>query len=97
MGKPTVEPSELSLEPIRADSVALRQSSQRVFHGEFQTKPEPDIPFRMADYFLRIYRRFPDKQIDQVVVYLRRSNLPLVQQTVFAKGGMTHRFTVIRI
>jgi predicted transposase/invertase (TIGR01784 family) len=51
----------------------------------------------MADYFLRIYRRYPEKQIRQIVVYLRPSGSRLVYQTDFATGGMNHQFEVIRL
>ena len=44
-----MSPSELSLEPIRADSLILLQSEGIVLHIEFQTQPDPSIPFRMLD------------------------------------------------
>lgn len=45
-----LSPSELSLEPIRADALILLQSSKVILHCEFQTNPDPTMPFRMADY-----------------------------------------------
>jgi predicted transposase/invertase (TIGR01784 family) len=45
-----LSPSELSLEPIRADSLILLQSEATVLHLEFQTEPSAKIPFRMLDY-----------------------------------------------
>ena len=45
--------SKLSLEPIRADALILLQSADVVLHCEFQTDPDPSMPFRMADYALR--------------------------------------------
>ncbi len=33
-----------------------------------------DIPFRMLDYRVRVYRRYPDKTMRQVVVYLQPTN-----------------------
>lgn len=54
-----LSPSELSLEPIRADVLILMQSDSLVLHVEFQTQPDPEIPFRMLDYRVRGYRRFP--------------------------------------
>ena len=56
-------PSELSLEPIRADALILLSSSEVVLHLEFQTKPDETMPFRMLDYRVRVYRRFPEKQM----------------------------------
>ena len=42
-------PSELSLEPIRADALIMLESEDSLLHIEFQTNPDPDIPFRMLD------------------------------------------------
>jgi predicted transposase/invertase (TIGR01784 family) len=69
-----VNPSELSLEPIRADAVVLLESAssdqKTLLHIEFQTRPDPKIPFRMLDYWVRIYRRYTSASIRQVVIYL---------------------------
>ncbi|MBD2213589.1 Rpn family recombination-promoting nuclease/putative transposase [Nostoc linckia FACHB-104] len=56
-----LSPQELSLEPIRADALILLQSAQQVLHLEFQTQVDAEIPFRMLDYRVRVYRRFPKK------------------------------------
>jgi len=87
-----LSPSELSLEPIRADSLILRQSQAVVLHCEFQTDPDETMGFRMADYALRIYRRFPQKRLVQVVVYLRPTESERVYQTRFAVNNLTHEF-----
>lgn len=92
-----LNPKELSLEPIRTDSLILRQSKKLLLHGEFQTKPDPEIPFRMADYRLRGYRYNPDKEMYQVVVYLRETNSKLVQENTFTLSKMRHEFNVIRL
>lgn len=92
-----LSPSELSLEPIRADALILLESDRMVLHCEFQTDPDPTMPFRMADYRLRVYRRFPQKQMVQVVIYLRQSSSELVYQTRFELETMQHSFRVIRL
>ena len=92
-----LSPSELFSEPIRADALILLQSDSLVLHVEFQTQPDEAIAFRMADYRLRVYRRFPDKQMYQAVVYLRRSRSPLVYQTRFELPGTQHEFNVVRL
>ncbi len=101
LGEPIVlsalSPSELSLEPIRADALILLQSEDVVLHVEFQTKPDAAIPFRMLDYRVRVYRRFPVKTMRQVVVYLRQSRSSLVHQTDFELENTQHRFEVIRL
>ncbi|MEC4802718.1 MAG: Rpn family recombination-promoting nuclease/putative transposase [Jaaginema sp. PMC 1079.18] len=92
-----LSPTELSLQPLRADALILLQSEKVVLHIEFQTKPDPEMPFRMADYRLRVYRRFPQKTMRQVVVYLRQSASPLVYQTQFELPNTRHEFEVIRL
>ena len=53
--------------------------------------------FRMADYRLRVFRRFPKKRMRQVVIYLTRSTSELVHQTAFEIPGTRHEFEVIRL
>jgi predicted transposase/invertase (TIGR01784 family) len=90
-------PKELSIEPIRADSMILLQSLRIILHLEFQTDPDPDMPFRMADYALRIYRKFPDRQLVQVVIYLRKTSSRKVYETRFAANNFVHEFRVVRL
>ncbi|BAY43226.1 hypothetical protein SAMD00079811_08050 [Scytonema sp. HK-05] len=92
-----LSPNELSLEPIRADALILLQSSEVVLHLEFQTQPDADMPFRMIDYRLRVYRRFPHKRMRQVVIYLKQTSSELVQKNIFAIPGTRHEFEVIRL
>ena len=91
----TISPSELLLEPIRADALILLQSQNLVLHIEFQTLPRPNIPFRMLDYRVRVYRRLPDKTMRQVVIYLQRTQSELAWQTTFALENTQHQFEVI--
>jgi predicted transposase/invertase (TIGR01784 family) len=60
-----LEPSELSVEPIRADSVIFLESSELILHIEFQTKTDEDMAFRMLDYWVRLHRKYPHRQIHQ--------------------------------
>lgn len=73
------------------------QSDDIVLHIEFQTSPDEDIPFRMADYRLRVYRRYPNKEMYQVVIYLKPSNSELVHQNTFELTNLRHQFNVIRL
>jgi predicted transposase/invertase (TIGR01784 family) len=93
----TLSPTELNVEPIRADSVVLMSSPAVVLHLEFQTSPDENMPLRMADYYLRLYRRFPQQEVEQVVIYLRPTTSELVAQTEFITAKMNHRFRVIRL
>lgn len=92
-----LDPTELSLQPIRADSLILLESEELIFHIEFQTAPDGAIPYRMLDYRTRGYRRYPGKEMRQVVVYLRETNSPLVYQDAFELSRTRHQFDVIRI
>jgi hypothetical protein len=92
-----LSPTELSLEPIRADSLILEQSEDLVLHLEFQTEPDKKMGFRMLDYRLRVYRRFPAKTMHQVVIYLKKTKSPLVYQDSFQVGETIHRYRVIRL
>jgi predicted transposase/invertase (TIGR01784 family) len=92
-----LSPSELSLEPIRADSLILLDSDELVLHLEFQTDPDPTMGFRMLDYRIRLYRRFPHKQIRQIVIYLRPSSSELVYQNIFTLPNTRHEYEVIRL
>ena len=92
-----LQPSELSVEPIRADSVIFLESSEIILHLEFQTEPNKNIPFRMADYRLRIHRKFPEREVHQVVIYLTPSQSPLVYETKFELRKLVHNFNVVRL
>jgi predicted transposase/invertase (TIGR01784 family) len=92
-----LEPTELLLEPIRADSLILLKSDRLILQIEFQTEPDPTMSFRMADYRLRLHRRFPDQEIRQIVIYLNPTGSDLVYQTVFEIPGIRAEFDVIRI
>ncbi|MBE9196113.1 Rpn family recombination-promoting nuclease/putative transposase, partial [Synechocystis sp. LEGE 06083] len=92
-----LSPTELSLEPIRADSLILEQSEDLVLHLEFQTEPDPTMGFRMLDYRVRVYRRFPQKTMHQFVIYLKPSSNDLVYQDSFQVGETVHRYQAIRL
>ncbi len=90
-----IEPSELFLEPIRADALILLAADEFILHLEFQTRPKPDLPFRMLDYRVRSYRRYPGQPMRQVVIYLQPTGSELVRQTHFAMERTHHKFDVI--
>jgi predicted transposase/invertase (TIGR01784 family) len=92
-----LEPSELFVEPIRADAVIFLESKDLLLHIEFQTDPDPEIGFRVTDYRLRGFRRYPEKQMRQIVVYLRPTRSERVYQTHFELPGLRHEFEVVRL
>ncbi|AFZ50643.1 DUF4351 domain-containing protein [Dactylococcopsis salina] len=90
--------TELSIEPIRADSVTFLQLQGRILHLEFQTqwRSKPPLPLRMLDYWVRLYRlyRLP---ITQVVVLLLPPLETEVIETRFTLENTDHQYQVIRL
>lgn len=46
---------------------------------------------------LRTYRKFPEKEMHQVVIYLKSTSSPLVQVNSFSLSKPRHEFEVIRL
>jgi predicted transposase/invertase (TIGR01784 family) len=92
-----LQPSELSLDPIRADALIFLESEEETLHIEFQTLPKENILFRILDYRVRGYRRDPTKPMHQVVIYLKQTASPLVYETSFTMERTQHEFDVIRL
>ncbi|AFZ44180.1 hypothetical protein PCC7418_2014 [Halothece sp. PCC 7418] len=90
--------TELSIEPIRADSVTFLQLQGRILHLEFQTqwRSNPPLPLRMLDYWVRLHRlyRLP---ITQVVVLLLPPPETEVIETRFTLENTDHQYQVIRL
>jgi predicted transposase YdaD len=77
-----LEPSELSLEPIRADSLIFLEGED-----VSQTQPKEDLFFRLLDY-----RVPPSNQSSKW-----SSTLPKPDRASFAIPGTRHEFEVIRL
>ena len=92
-----LKPTELNVDPIRADSMILLTNRDLILHLEFQTDPDEEMQFRTIDYRIRAYRKFPNKRIRQIVIYLRKTTSNLVYQTTFEIENTLHRFEVIRL
>ena len=92
-----MNPTELNVAPIRADSMMLLRNRNLILHIEFQTVADEEIPFRMADYRIRGYRRFPTIPMRQIVIYLTPTTSELVYQTRFEIDSTQHEFEVIRL
>jgi predicted transposase/invertase (TIGR01784 family) len=92
-----MQPTELNVDPIRADSIILLTNQDLILHVEFQTVPDPAMGFRMLDYRVRAHRKFPAKRMRQIVVYLTATTNELVYQTTFELESTRHEFEVIRL
>ncbi|MFB2835666.1 Rpn family recombination-promoting nuclease/putative transposase [Floridanema evergladense] len=90
--------TELSIEPIRADSVTFLNTYERILHLEFQVKleSEPPLPFRMLDYWTRLYRLYR-KPITQVIILLLSPAEGTVIETAFVLERTRHEYRVIRL
>ncbi|OYD88040.1 hypothetical protein CDG77_26010 [Nostoc sp. 'Peltigera membranacea cyanobiont' 213] len=90
--------TELSIEPIRADSVTFLQTENRILHLEFQTtaKSETPIPLRMLDYFVRLVRQY-DVPITQVVIFLQETSNEIAFTEEYVNEMTHHRYRVVRM
>jgi predicted transposase/invertase (TIGR01784 family) len=88
--------TELSVEPIRADFVSFLQVGLQILHIEFQTVGDRDMPLRMLDYYVRLYRlhRCP---IQQIVIFLQETNSPLVRLDRFETNSTFHSYRAVRL
>jgi predicted transposase/invertase (TIGR01784 family) len=90
--------TELTLEPIRADSVSFLQTANQILHIEFQTIPEsnPPIPFRMLDYSVRLKREYRC-DVEQVVIFLKQTSSEPAFIEQYQDRTTSHRYRVIRL
>lgn len=92
-----LQPAELNVDPIRADSLILLNNDNLILHLEFQTRPDEKMAFRMLDYRVRAYRRFPNKAMRQIVIYLKESDSALIEQNFFEIPNLSFRFDIIKL
>jgi predicted transposase YdaD len=94
----TVLKTELSLEPIRADSVIFIQTNNRFLHIEFQTLTlsNPPIPFRTLDYSVRLKRQYKCPVV-QVVIFLQETDNEIAFTEQYVDDTTIHRYRAIRM
>ncbi|BAY64085.1 hypothetical protein NIES22_41760 [Calothrix brevissima NIES-22] len=90
--------TELTLEPIRADSVTFLQIANQILHLEFQTSPKstPPLDFRMLDYYTRLKRQY-GCEIQQVLIFLQATSSEIAYQTQYVDTNTIHKYRVIRL
>lgn len=90
--------TELSVEPIRADSLTLLQTANQILHLEFQTLPTstPPLPLRMLDYWVRLKRQYWCA-VEQVVIFLKSTSVDTVFTNEFVDTNTRHHYRVIRL
>jgi hypothetical protein len=93
--RPPCLPSELGIDPIRAEFGRLSGDTRNHRPIEFQTTyaSQPPLPLRMADYYIRLLRRFrsPVREVEQFVVLLTRPPENTAIEEVFRAERMVHR------
>ncbi len=90
--------TELSIEPIRADSVIFIQTSSQILHIEFQTLTlsKPGIPFRMLDYSVRLKRQYKCSVL-QVVIFLQETDDEIARMQEYVDETTTHSYRSLRM
>ncbi|WGV23388.1 DUF4351 domain-containing protein [Halotia branconii] len=94
----TILKTELSIEPIRADSVIFLQTENRILHLEFQTTIQSKTPIalRMLDYYVRLTRKY-QVPVTQVVIFLQETTDEIAWTEEYVSEVTTHRYRVIRM
>jgi predicted transposase YdaD len=90
--------TELSLEPIRADSVTFLRTANQILHLEFQTQPQsnPPMPFRMLDYSVRLKRQYRC-EIVQVAIFLQETTNEFAFAEEYRDETTVHRYRSLRL
>jgi len=90
--------TELTLEPIRADSVIFLKSGPEIQHLEFQVRVPQDrpMPLRMLNYSVRLQWQY-GLPVRQVLIWLVPTSNQAVFETEFRTEFTRHRYQVIRL
>jgi predicted transposase YdaD len=91
-----VDKTELSREPIRADSVILA-SEEGKLHAEFQTTMKSDVPvpLRMLDYYVGFKRQDVAQRVRQVLIVLKEAGEPIPDR--YEDERTLHHYDVIKM
>lgn len=76
--------TELGNEPLQADSVTFLQTQGKILHFEFHVNVQssvPPLPFRMLDYWVRLYRQY-QLPVVQVLVLLKYSACTSIRKQI---------------
>lgn len=90
--------TELTLEPIRADSVTFLQAANQILHIEFQTlaKSNPALNFRMLDYSVRLKRQYRCSVV-QVLIFLQETTNEIAFTEEYRDNTTIHQYQVVRL
>lgn len=90
--------TELTLEPIRADSVTFLQAANQILHIEFQTlaKSNPALNFRMLDYSVRLKPQYRCPVV-QVLIFLQETTNEIAFTEEYRDNTTIHQYQVVRL
>jgi len=90
--------TELTLEPIRADSVTFLQAANQILHIEFQTlaTSNPPLNFRMLDYSVRLKRQYRCPVV-QVLIFLQETTNEVAFTEEYRDDTTIHKYQVVRL
>ena len=96
-GKVKVAKTEMSREPIRADSVIFSHEEEETLHAEFQTtiKSDVPVPLRLLDYYVGLKRQNPNQRVRQVLVVLKPTGDPIPDR--YEDEVTLFRFRVVKM
>jgi len=86
-------PTEVELDPIRADSLILLQANNRVLYHPQTPTSVPSYPLRMFDYWVRLYRQYECPMWASSNFFKRNHSVAAVEQ--FSASNTQHRYRVI--
>jgi SMI1-KNR4 cell-wall len=78
-------------------NVLILKTEDTILQIDVKTRLDPNIPVQFFNDYLRLSTQFPDKNIRQVVIYLKPTNSPLVHLTSYETSNIKHNFEVIRL
>ncbi|MBW4475735.1 MAG: Rpn family recombination-promoting nuclease/putative transposase [Tolypothrix brevis GSE-NOS-MK-07-07A] len=90
--------TELSLEPIRADSVTFLRTQKQILHLEFQVQVPTgkSMPLRMLNYWVRLHWQY-GLPVTQVLIWLKATTNTAVFENEFQLESTRHGYQVIRM
>ncbi len=90
--------TELTIEPIRADSVTFLRTRTQILHLEFQVKVPTDkpMPLRMLNYWVRLHWQY-GLPVTQVLIWLNPTSNPAAFETQFELESTRHGYQVLRM
>lgn len=93
----TVQKTELSREPIRADAVIFSHAGVETLHAEFQTtsKSAVPMPLRMLDYYVGLKRKQPHRGVRQALIVLKQTGGEIPDR--YEDEWTVHRYHVVKL